>query len=166
MPICKKCEIKFPNLIPHNGKLVACNKRRFCPSCSPFGSKNTRDITKPKTDAYANHRRHVTNWQKKARTERKAKIVEIMGGCCSKCGYKKCVAALEFHHIDGNNKDFSLSNKGWFSSFQRLLEESKKCILVCANCHREIHWEAKCKESPRLIETQEEVVQLDQPPPS
>lgn len=53
-------------------------------------------------------------------------------------GYDKCVQALEFHHLDPNEKEFSLTTSNT-RSIQKLLEEAQKCILVCANCHREIH---------------------------
>jgi hypothetical protein len=72
---------------------------------------------------------------------RKLKIlaVEYKGGCCEKCGYNKCIAALEFHHIDPSHKDFSISQEGSTRSFEKIKIELDKCIMVCANCHREIH---------------------------
>lgn len=72
----------------------------------------------------------------------KQKIVDMKGGCCSECGYKKYIGALEFHHLDPTKKDFLLSQFR-FTSYQKneqlILAELDKCILVCANCHREIH---------------------------
>jgi hypothetical protein len=44
---------------------------------------------------------------------------------------------LEFHHLDPNEKDFSIGGKSW--SLERLKKEVDKCILICANCHRELH---------------------------
>ncbi len=75
----------------------------------------------------------------------KLKILSInhMGGCCSICGYNKCVSALEFHHIDPKEKDFAISGKGLTRSFDKLKIELSKCICVCANCHREIHEELR-----------------------
>lgn len=67
--------------------------------------------------------------------ERKKRLVEVFGGKCSKCGYDKCIKALEFHHENGD-KDFSVSRS---KNFDDILKEAKKCILVCANCHRELH---------------------------
>ena len=66
-----------------------------------------------------------------------AKIKEIRGGKCIRCGYNICSKALEFHHLDPNEKDFTISN-GNFKLIEAL-EESKKCILICSNCHRELH---------------------------
>jgi len=69
----------------------------------------------------------------------KSMSVEYLGGKCCKCGYKKCVAALDFHHLIGSDKDFGISDRGYTRSWERVKAELDKCILVCANCHREIH---------------------------
>lgn len=76
----------------------------------------------------------------------KTKCVEYKGGCCQKCGYDKYIGALEFHHLDPSQKDFDIS-KARSYSFDKAKEELDKCILVCANCHREIHGE-KFKDLP------------------
>ena len=67
----------------------------------------------------------------------KEKLIEYKGGKCQVCGYNKCASALEFHHLDPSQKDFTIS--GGTKSFESLKPEVDKCILVCANCHREIH---------------------------
>lgn len=61
------------------------------------------------------------------------------GGKCTICGYNKCNSALDFHHQDEKNKKFGLSVRGLTRSWDRTKNELDKCILVCANCHREIH---------------------------
>lgn len=76
--------------------------------------------------------------QKRRWRERKFKAIEIMGGKCSSCGYNKCYNALEFHHTDPSTKDYTWDRLRMMK-WQRIIEEIKKCILVCANCHREIH---------------------------
>ncbi len=64
----------------------------------------------------------------------------LMGGKCSCCGYDKCLDALQFHHTDPTTKTFEISQAIWYDkSHNELLEEMKKCKLVCANCHAEIH---------------------------
>lgn len=73
------------------------------------------------------------------RREIKRMAVEYKGGCCSICGYNKCVAALQFHHIDPTLKDFAIGSDGETRSWERTRIELDKCILVCANCHAEIH---------------------------
>ena len=76
----------------------------------------------------------------KLRTQKnKEKAVSLLGGKCSKCNYDKCVAALDFHHIDPTTKDDSLKNL-MRGSWKKIKTELEKCILLCANCHREHHW--------------------------
>ena len=65
--------------------------------------------------------------------------VEYKGGKCESCGYNRNIAALEFHHLNPLEKDFNISNKGYTKSWENVKKEIDKCILVCANCHREIH---------------------------
>ena len=78
----------------------------------------------------------VQNW----RTRTKERMIESMGGECQCCGYNKCKAALEFHHLDMASKEFNFSAALKSpSSWPKLVIELRKCILLCANCHREIH---------------------------
>ena len=79
----------------------------------------------------------VVEWRRRKKIE----LVEYKGGECERCGYKKCIDALEFHHKNPDEKDFTISGKSW--SFERLKKEVDKCILVCSNCHKEIHFELK-----------------------
>ena len=65
--------------------------------------------------------------------------VEYKGGHCIICGYNRCMSALEFHHLDQNKKDFSISVNGYTMSWEKVKNELDKCVCVCANCHREIH---------------------------
>lgn len=73
------------------------------------------------------------------RRRRKENLIEVCGGECRLCGYKKTASALEFHHIDPSQKDFGIASNGNCHDLEKDLNEVKKCILVCANCHREIH---------------------------
>jgi transposase len=75
-----------------------------------------------------------------SRRRRKIKriLVEEAGGGCRICGYSRCVAALEFHHIDRADKRFSLSHRGVARSIAKAREEAGKCVLLCANCHAEV----------------------------
>jgi DNA-binding CsgD family transcriptional regulator len=73
-------------------------------------------------------------WHRKRLKER---AVEYKGGMCECCGYDRAIEALEFHHKNPNDKDFHPSGKS--ISWVRMKKEIDKCIMVCANCHREIH---------------------------
>ena len=83
------------------------------------------------------------------RRRNKVALVEYKGGKCEICGYDKCIEALSFHHLDPNQKDFGVSN-GNIKSLETLKREADKCILVCHNCHAELH--AKQREEIRLEE--------------
>lgn len=88
--------------------------------------------------SYASRREYLI----KAVYARRKKVREMaLGSKCEICGYNKCIHALEFHHLDSSKKDFALSNKGYTRSWRRVKEELDKCILICANCHRELHAE-------------------------
>lgn len=75
----------------------------------------------------------------RARRERKRKLVEEAGGQCEKCGYNKCLGALQFHHLDPAQKGFGIAEKGVTRKLEAQLDEIKKCVLLCANCHAEAH---------------------------
>jgi 5-methylcytosine-specific restriction endonuclease McrA len=81
--------------------------------------------------------------QKQAATRRSlrkrmCKLRIMAGGKCALCGYCRCHSALEFHHLDPNKKLFGIAAGAGRVSLEESLEECKKCILLCSNCHREV----------------------------
>ena len=84
--------------------------------------------TKCRMDAVSRKRRKI-----------KQQLVEYKGNKCEICGYDKCIAALEFHHKDYTEKDFSISNKGSTYGIEKAKKEVDKCLLLCSNCHKELH---------------------------
>lgn len=83
----------------------------------------------------SNDYEQVKKWRKNARL----RLREISGGKCQCCGYDKCKEALEFHHVNPSTKDFTIGQLK-IIKWEKLKEEIQKCVLVCANCHREIHY--------------------------
>ena len=75
------------------------------------------------------------------RRRRKENLIKVCGCKCALCGYNKVISALEFHHIEPEEKEYGIAEKGTCHDLEKDLAEVKKCILVCANCHREIHEE-------------------------
>ncbi len=75
---------------------------------------------------------------RETRHKRKQKLLDLKGGKCERCGYEKCRSALTFHHIDPLTKSFTIGGNHT-RKWKTLVEEIEKCILVCANCHAEIH---------------------------
>ena len=70
--------------------------------------------------------------------DRKKLAIEYKGGQCQECGYKKYLGALEFHHLDPSTKEANW-NKIRLWEWSKITEELDKCVLLCANCHREAH---------------------------
>lgn len=89
---------------------------------------------------------HVHSWCKQCsndisqekQRQRKIELVEYKGGKCVCCGYNNYVGALDFHHIDPLKKEFNISHLRTYS-LDKIKPELDKCVLVCSNCHREIH---------------------------
>lgn len=78
--------------------------------------------------------------QKKRGLQRKIDLFKLAGGKCANCGYRKNLSGLSFHHLEAKTKDFkldarSLSNR----TLKKVMAEFKKCILLCHNCHEEVH---------------------------
>lgn len=79
---------------------------------------------------------HVQRW----RTRTKKRIIESLGGCCCICGYNRYIGALVVHHLDSTKKTFSFGGvSANIVSWQKMAEELRNCVLLCAVCHMELH---------------------------
>lgn len=161
MKNCLKCQAEIPNWVKIDGKSHSLSHRKYCFICSPFGSKNTKQLHidkigsardyKKMTDSQKNrYNQRVGDYCKTRRLDRKRELLNLLGGCCSACGYDKNQAALNFHHINPETKSFNLSVRDLSSrTFEILLSEVKKCSILCSNCHAEHHYpEHNKKEVP------------------
>jgi len=112
-----------------------------CVNCQqPLQGKQTKYCSRSCKNAFTNQVHQSYLAQQKRGRLRKLRLVELGGGSCSRCGYARNYAALEFHHLDASTKGFALdlralSNRRW----QHILIEVKKCVLLCSNCHAEVH---------------------------
>lgn len=70
---------------------------------------------------------------------RKSNLIKVFNSKCCICGFDKWQSALEFHHVNPENKEFGLTVNTTTKALEKQLAEARKCILVCANCHRGIH---------------------------
>jgi len=161
---CINCNKEFSIYYYEDGKKKHSDKRKFCYECSPIGQHNTKpsltiisrkickqcNVEKDVADYYRGFTIckvcHNSNVLAKQRLLKK-QCIEYKGGHCEKCGYNKCISALEFHHIDPSQKEFIISTLQRYS-FEHMKKELDKCILVCSNCHREIHstWSHRLSE--------------------
>jgi hypothetical protein len=112
---------------------------RFCPKCKKdveIGNFYQRR-GKENSSVYC---KSCTSLQTLERQRRlKQELVDYKGGACTKCGYNKYIGALEFHHLDPTKKDFTIAHRRHTNFNDEIRKELDKCILVCSNCHREIH---------------------------
>lgn len=95
-----------------------------------------RNVIKSKTITPKDSYTYVKEHRRKVKEE----LIAYKGGKCEKCGYDKCIAALDFHHINPEEKDFAISNSNIYKNIEALKQEVDKCMLLCANCHRELHY--------------------------
>ncbi len=114
------------------------NRKKICIKCGKKISYNNISglckICKDEGTIKKSRSERVIKWRK----NKKIKLVEYKGGKCEICGYNKCIEALEFHHRNPEEKEFHISHKN-VKNIEIYFKEVDKCILVCANCHREIH---------------------------
>jgi len=113
--VCEICEKEFE---------TSSYSRIYCYECS--GDSTRLDYNTRK------HQKTIL------RRSMKLQAIKILGGKCSICGYSKCIDALEFHHRVPAQKEFRLG-AGNTISWREYKKELSKCILVCSNCHKEIH---------------------------
>lgn len=76
---------------------------------------------------------------KRVQKRKKLFAVERFGGKCVLCGYNKCISALHFHHLNSEEKNEKPSYIIMRWSWEKAKKELEKCILVCSNCHAELH---------------------------
>lgn len=91
--------------------------RHYCYECLPQENYSGSDL-----------RKQIKQWG-----------LEYKGNKCVLCGYDKCISALDFHHTNPQEKEFELSNRNIKLDWDIVKKKLDKCIVVCANCHREIH---------------------------
>lgn len=112
----KKCEICGQEF------LTSFYNRKYCFNCSPASKQ------------YSQAQKNTI-----LRRAMKKEAVKRKGGKCQKCGYDKCLRALQFHHLDPSQKQFAVSHEGKSFPWEKYWAQAEKCILLCANCHAQQH---------------------------
>lgn len=156
MPLCAKCNDRFPAKIRIDGKVRNLGNRKYCLNCSPFGFHNTRKIHESGKEKIARLGLICSLCGKPRGTRRKLcgncavrvhrfrlKIaaVSYKGGKCNSCGFAPSspeeMVVFDFHHRDPSTKKFEVSSTR--RSWPDTKKELDKCDLLCANCHRLEH---------------------------
>ena len=89
-----------------------------------------------------NGKSNMIERQNKNRFRKRSNYKQLAGGKCTICNYNRCLDALQFHHTDPATKLFTITDAIWGKggyTEEEILNEIKKCILICANCHAEHH---------------------------
>lgn len=116
--------LNFPNL---KIECIMFNKKRYMKNYfNKYYIKNREKLLKNNKRRYLKRRQLIV-------------LYKLSKGC-SICGYNKCANALEFHHPD-DDKEFNIGNMK--RGINKIKTEMEKCIVICANCHRELHAEPK-----------------------
>jgi len=92
----------------------------------------------PDRRKYADRREALIKAVAKRRKKIKVMAIEYKGNKCQICGYCKYPGALELHHVNKSDKSFGIGDKGYTRSWEKVRQELDKCVLLCANCHREV----------------------------
>jgi hypothetical protein len=149
MKSCKNCGESFPTRVKVDGQIRNLCSRKFCLNCSPFGGHNTKsDFGKPpKRSSTIPYKDWPQEWKdnntrriQNSRNERRNAIIKLLGGKCTICEYSKCGRSLHCHHRDPRTKSFNLSSRQICTrSWETVKKEAQKCVLLCSNCHGEVH---------------------------
>ena len=106
--------------------------------------KEYRDKYRKKWDTkyQKTHSMKIKLRTKKYREKHQQIINNLKINGCSICGYNKCGWALEFHHVNSKDKKFEINRSQIDMNItnEMIIEELNKCILLCANCHRELKY--------------------------
>jgi hypothetical protein len=128
----------------HEQDAVDSIENKVCPKCKQIKPADEFYIQKRKLavrySCYCKGCHNKQNYNRKLNLKKQCLLYK--GGKCEKCGYCKNLSALEFHHLDPTKKDFAiaeLQSTSFEKHREKIVSELDKCILVCANCHRELH---------------------------
>lgn len=119
------------------------NKYKKCKTClidkpiEGFHSNGwEKRATGKKVKSYKSDCKQCANAKWKARIEER--LNQLVTWRCIVCGYDRCISALELHHKESSEKEFTISSR-WSISMEKLEKEVKKCVVLCCRCHRELH---------------------------
>lgn len=113
-------------------------KCKICGESDPSKMMNKGGGRKSNTLCKDCHNSNTINRGRK----NKEVYIQYKGGKCQRCGYNKCLEALEFHHVEPAHKDPTFQSMRYWG-IEKAKLELDKCSLLCSNCHRETHVEIK-----------------------
>ena len=148
--VCTKCKVEKELTEFHKDSKTKDGLFIWCKACNAMRAKKHYIKNKEKIDKYnlewkkKNPEKYIEaikKCHKKNAEINRAKIAEIHGTKCVHCGATESKGkqkVLELHHSDPNGKEFTVTNRLHYS-WDKIEAEVKKCILLCAQCHRAEH---------------------------
>ena len=131
--------LKKHNLKTFVKPLIDENGNRFCNRCKEI-KHFTEFYNRNNVEGSSSYCKSCTKEEAINRQKRfKQDCIDYKGGSCKLCGYNRCNSALEFHHLDPSKKDLTISKVSVTSINDEIRKELDKCVLLCSNCHREVH---------------------------
>lgn len=119
---------------------------KFCPHCERTLPIDNFIKNKSRFGYYSYCKKCCSELTVERQNKLKLQCIEYKGiFACQNCGYDKYISALEFHHTNPEEKDFTLSRHNCVNFNDEIKQEIDKCMLLCANCHRELHYELNNK---------------------
>ena len=143
--LCSTCLIEKPTSEFYRDSGKAAGLRSQCKSCANKSNARSyykyHERNKRKKREYQRGRGATKKWRSKTRIENRNFLARELGLIweCSLCGFSEYPEAIDFHHINPDEKRAYVGILLGMADRQVLLDEAKKCILVCANCHRHVH---------------------------
>lgn len=143
---CGKCKETKPSTEFFKCKTGKYGLGHACKSCE----KERNDLRRQTSKYKEADRRRQRRWREnnpgkqlervtRIRERKYALVAEKKKDGCLVCGYNKCDRALDLHHINKDSKEGNISEMIRDNSFSKLTSELEKCVVLCANCHREHH---------------------------
>ena len=126
--------------IDHRKKAREANKRWRAKNREKINAQNRERNKTEEAKAYKQAYNPIRNKKRRDTAKKQKEFVrryKLLCGCKT-CGYKKFAGALDFHH-EGDDKEKSVAKVLGKWSFKRIKDEIRKCVVLCANCHRELH---------------------------
>lgn len=130
---------------------------KTCPSCNKTKNIDDFGLNKSKKDGrqstckacfkiyrdrhYQENKEYYLDNAKKNKQKSRDLIAEARKGGCVKCG-EDHPAVLDFHHLNDNEKDFNVTQVNR-KGFRQVQKEIEKCIVLCSNCHRKLHYKER-----------------------
>lgn len=113
---------------------------KICSKCGkelPISEFHKNGFDRQGNQKYRGYCKHCANKRETERYWEKREIIDSQRTVCAKCGETRS-HVLDFHHIDKNTKQFTIGKMK--KGIQVLQEEIRKCVCLCANCHRDFHY--------------------------